>query len=320
MPSSSADQPLIVIAGPTGSGKSELALRVAEEFGGEVVGCDSLLVYRYFDIGTAKLSLEERRSVPHHMLDAVDPGEPFSAGEYARRSRALLGEIAGRGRLPVVAGGTGFYLRALLEGLFPGPSRDDVLRARLTARESHRPGSLYRLLGRFDPAAAEKIHPRDTHKLIRALEVRLLTRRSLSSAHATGRDRLQGYRPLKIGLNPPREALYERLNIRCQRMFESGLIDEVRRILLLGFPPEAKPLESHGYRQALQFLQGELSFKDAVSCAQRNTRRYAKRQQTWFRQEAGLEWLNGFGDDPEVQAAVIARVRAHVQQAKRATR
>ncbi len=308
MANSSTDQLLVVVAGPTGSGKSELALRIAEEFGGEVVSCDSLQVYRHFDIGTAKLPVKERRDVPHYMLDVIDPGEPFSAGEYARRSRVLLEEITARGRLPIVAGGTGFYLRALLDGLFPGPGRDDALRSRLAAREVHKPGSLHRLLGRFDQAAAQRIHPRDIHKLIRALEICLLTRRSLSDAFAAGRDRLQGYRPLKIGINPPREALYERLDARCQRMFKQGLIDEVRRILLLGCPPGAKPLESHGYSQALQFLRGELSLKDAVLEAQTNTRRYAKRQGTWFRREPGLEWFNGFGDQPEVQAAVIARV------------
>lgn len=308
MPNSAADQLLVAIAGPTGSGKSELALRIAEEFDGEVVGCDSLQVYRHFDIGTAKLSVKERRGVPHHMLDVIDPDELFSAGEYARRARVLLSEIAARGRLPIVAGGTGFYLRALLDGLFPGPGRDEVLRSRLAAREADKPGSLHRLLGRFDQAAARRIHPRDVHKLIRALEICLLTRRSLSEAFAAGRDRLQGYRPLKIGINPPREALYERLDARCRRMFEQGLIDEVRRILLLGCPPGAKPLESHGYSQALQFLRGELSFEDAVLEARTNTRRYAKRQGTWFRREPGLEWYNGFGDQPEVQAAVLARV------------
>ena len=308
MPDSSADQLLVVIAGPTGSGKSELALRVAEEFGGEVVSCDSLQVYRYFDRGTAKLSVGERRGIPHHMLDVIDPGEPFSAGEYARRSRALLEEIAGRGRLPIVAGGTGFYMRALLDGLFPGPSRDEALRSRLAAREVRKPGSLHLLLSRFDRAAAKRIHGRDVQKLIRALEIRLLTRQSLSDAFAAGRDRLAGYRPLKIGINPSREALYDRLNQRCQRMFEQGLIDEVRRILLLGFPPETKPLESHGYRQALQFLRGELSYEEALFRAQINTRRYAKRQWTWFRRETGMEWFSGFGDEPKMQAAVVARI------------
>jgi len=312
MSSFHGDRLLIVIAGPTGSGKSELALRIAGEFAGEILSCDSLQIYRHLDIGTAKLKPEARRGIPHHMLDVAEPDGQFSAGEFARRSRVVLEEIAGRGRLPIVAGGTGFYLRALTDGLFPGPARDDALRARLSERETRRRGSLHRLLGRFDPAAAARIHARDVQKLIRAMEVCLLTRRSLSEAFAAGRDPLQGFRILKIGVNPPREALYKKLDERCQWMFANGLIDEVRRILLLGFRPELKPLESHGYRQALQYLRGELSFQEAVLSAQRNTRRYAKRQWTWFRQEQGLEWFDGFGDEAEVQTAVIARVRAEL--------
>jgi tRNA dimethylallyltransferase len=307
--------PLIAVVGPTGSGKSELALRIAEEFRSEIVNCDSLQMYRHFDVGTAKLPPAQQKGVPHHLIDIVEPDETFTAGDYARRARAVLGEIVARGRLPIVVGGTGFYLRALLDGLFPGPSGDDALRSRLAAREAKRPGSLHRLLRRFDPASAARIHARDTHKLIRALEVRLLTRTPLSVAFAEGCDALQGFRPLKIGLSPPRDALYERLNLRCQKMFESGLVDEVRRILSLGFSPQVKPMESHGYRQALQLLRGELNLKEALFCAERNTRRYAKRQWTWFRQERDLEWFQGFGDDPGTQDAVLDRVREHLQNA-----
>ncbi len=309
MPIADSFRRLIVVAGPTGAGKSELALRIGEECGAEIVNCDSLQVYRYFDVGTAKLSVKERRGIPHHMLDLVDPDEHFSAGEYGRRSRVVLGEIEARGRLPVVAGGTGLYLRALVDGLFPGPSRDAGLRARLAERERRRPGFLHRLLRRLDPVAALRIHPRDIHKLMRAVEVCLLTQGSLTRAFATGRERLQGYQLLKIGLNPQREALYERLNLRCQRMFEGGLIDEIRRILLLGFSPEVKPLGSHGYRQALQYLRGESGLQEALFQAQKNTRRYAKRQWTWFRQEPGMEWFNGFGSEVETQTAVLARVK-----------
>ncbi len=313
MSGSSAPLPLVAVAGPTGSGKSELALRVAAEFGGEIVNSDSLQVYRYLDIGTAKLSKQDRCGIPHHLLDVVDPDAHFSAGEYARRARLALADISARGRLPVVAGGTGFYLRALIDGLFAGPERDEAVRSRLAERESRRPGSLHRLLGRLDPASAARIHPRDVRKLIRALEVCLLTRRSLSSAFGTGRESLAGYSPLKLALDPPRELLYQRLDERCRRMFAGGLIDEVRRILLLGFPPGAKPLEAHGYRQALQYLRGELSLEEALYHAQQNTRRYAKRQWTWFRQEPGLEWFPGFGDGEETQAAVLARVAEHLR-------
>jgi tRNA dimethylallyltransferase len=304
-----SEAPLVAVAGPTGSGKSDLALRIAEVFNGEVVNCDSLQIYRYFDIGTAKLPPQEMRGIPHHLIDIIDPDEVFTAGEYARRARLVLGDITTRGRLPVVAGGTGFYLRALLYGLFQGPSRDEGLRQRLAAREARRPGSLHRLLNRFDPSAAAKIHPNDTPKVTRALEVCLLTRRPITELFREGRDELQGYRTLLIGLDPGRDALYRRLDERCAAMFAGGLVDEVRRILELGYPPGTKPFESHGYKQALQLLHGELNPKEALFYAQRNTRRYAKRQMTWFRREPGMEWFRGFGGDPEVADAVLARVR-----------
>jgi len=312
MSSSPSGRPLIAIVGPTGSGKSELALAVAEKFGGEIVNCDSLQVYRYFNIGTAKLGLEERRGIPHHLLDVVDPDQPFSAGEFARRARTALAEIAGRDRLPIVTGGTGLYLRALIDGLFPGPARDEVVRRRLAQREARRRGSLHRLLRRFDPSAAGRIHPHDVQKLVRAVEVCMLTRRSLTDEFAAGRDGLEGYRVLELGLTPPRSALYERLDLRCTRMFEGGLVDEVRRILLLGFSPSVKPLESHGYKQALQVLRRELTLEEAVDQAQRNTRRYAKRQWTWFRRAAAMQWLEGFGEESGVREAVLDQVALHL--------
>ena len=301
--------PVVAIAGPTGAGKSELALRVAEEFGGEVVNCDSLQIYRYFDIGTAKLSPAEMRGVPHHLIDILDPDQIFTAGEYARLGRAALAAISSRGRLPVVAGGTGFYLRALFEGLFRGPARDTALRERLAVREREKPGSLHRLLGRFDAAAAARIHRNDVPKVMRALEVRLLARRPVTEMFGEGRDALEGFRTLKIGLAPDRDELYRRLDERCRRMFESGLLDEVQRILDRGFPLQAKPFESHGYRQAVQVLRGELTAKEALFYAQRNTRNYAKRQMTWFRKEPDMQWLKGFGEDAHIQEVALARVR-----------
>ncbi|MCC6857919.1 MAG: tRNA (adenosine(37)-N6)-dimethylallyltransferase MiaA [Bryobacterales bacterium] len=309
-----AAAPLVAVVGPTGSGKSELGLRVAEEFSGEIVNCDSLQIYRYFDLGTAKLKAEERRGIPHHLLDVREPDQVFTAGEYAASARPVLRDIARRGRLPVLAGGTGFYLRALLEGLFPGPGRDEALRARLAAREQRRPGSLHRLLTRFDPQAARRIHAHDGPKLIRALEIRLVTRRPLSECFQAGRDRLEGFRVLKIGLSPDRQALYRRLELRLDRMFEAGLVEEVKRILALGYSPEIKPFESHGYRQAVQWLRGELTLQEALLYAKRNTRRYAKRQLTWFRHEPGVEWFSGFGDDPGVQRAVLERVRRFLDE------
>ncbi len=299
---------VVAVCGPTGAGKSELALRIAEEFDGEVVNCDSLQIYRYFDIGTAKLKPAEMRGIPHHLIDILDPDEVFTAGEYARRARAMLDEIAGRGRLPVVAGGTGFYLRALFDGLFRGPARDAALRERLAARERRKPGSLHRLLLRFDAATAARIHPNDVPKVMRALEVCLIARRPVSELFREGRDRLVGFRTLKIGLAPDRDALYARLDERCRRMFDAGLVEEVQGILDRGFPPGAKPFESHGYRQSLQMLRGELNAKDALFYAQRNTRNYAKRQMTWFRKEPDMEWHKGFGAESHIQDSVAARV------------
>jgi tRNA dimethylallyltransferase len=301
---------VIVILGPTGSGKSDLALRLAAEFSGEVVNCDSLQIFRYFDIGTAKLPANQRRGIPHHLIDILDPDQLFTAGEYARLAREVLAEISARGQLPVVAGGTGFYLRALLDGLFPGPARDQALRDRLAERERRRSGSIHRLLGRFDPQAARRIHPHDLPKLMRALEVCLLTRRPVTEIYQEGRDELRGYEILKIGLSPLREQLYARLDQRAEQMFQTGLIEEVRGILARGFAVSAKPFESHGYRQAVQFLNGELNQDQAVFYAQRNTRRYAKRQMTWFRQERGIEWFTGFGDELQLQQIIIDRARA----------
>ncbi|HTM50739.1 MAG TPA: tRNA (adenosine(37)-N6)-dimethylallyltransferase MiaA [Bryobacteraceae bacterium] len=298
-------RPLIAIVGPTGSGKSDLSLRICEEFGGEVVNCDSLQIYRHFDIGTAKVPVSERRGIRHHLLDIADPDQVFTAGEFAARARPLLEEISRRA-LPVVVGGTGFYLRALLDGLFPAPKRDDALRDRLARRERRRSGSLYRLLRRFDPGAAGSIHANDLPKLTRALEVYLLTRRPITDWFATGRDALEGFRPVKIGLDPPRFALYERLDARCERMFAEGLLEEAQRILDLGWPASAKPFEAHGYRQSLRILRGEQSRTEALAEAQRNTRRYAKRQLTWFRKEPDVNWLRGFGDQPCVQEAAVS--------------
>lgn len=304
---------LVAIVGPTGSGKSELGLHLAERFGGEIINCDSLQVYRYFDIGTAKLPPAERRGIPHHLIDVVNPDEVFTAGEYARRARPLLAEIVARGRLPLVVGGTGLYLRALVDGLFPGPTRDEALRQRLAEREARRPGLLHRYLRRLDPAAAARIHPADRSKLVRALEVCLLTQRPLSSWFAAGRQALEGFRVLKLALNPPRAELYRRLDERCARMFASGLLDEVRRVLAMGYPETVKPLGAHGYRQALQVLRGELDMRKALYYAQRNTRRYAKRQWTWFRREPGVVWINGFGDEPEAQEVAARQVRAFLE-------
>jgi len=301
--------PLVAIVGPTGSGKSELALYAAGQFSGEIVNCDSLQVYRHFDIGTAKLPPAQRRGIPHHLIDILDPDQFFTAGEYARLARQTIAAISARGRLPILAGGTGFYLRALLDGLFEGPSRDQPLRDRLAARETRRPGSLHRLLTRFDSATARRIHPHDVPKVTRALEVCLLTRKPASAVFRLGRDALRGYRTLKIGLLPDRDELYERLDRRCAAMFAGGLVDEVRSILSLGFAENSKPFESHGYKQALQLIRGELNLREAIFYAQRRTRQYAKRQITWFRKETSLVWMKGFADSAGIREEALERVR-----------
>ncbi len=304
--------PLPVVLGPTGSGKSELAIRIALAVGGEIVNCDSLQLYRGFDVGTAKVPLSERSGVPHHLVDLLEPDQLFTAGDYSRAATAVLREIAARDRVPIVVGGTGFYLRALLEGLFPGPPRDAALRDRLSRREAQRPGSLHRILGRLDPAAAARIHPNDKNKTMRALEVRLQAGRPMSLLFEQGRTALTGFRPIRVGLDPPREMLYDALNSRTVRIFEHGLIAEVRDLLARGVPPDAKPFESLGYKQALQVAQGRMTEQEALESTQLETRRYAKRQLTWFHKEPGVHWLKGFGGEAAVQAealAIIARER-----------
>jgi tRNA dimethylallyltransferase len=295
---SSADDPLaILILGPTGSGKTVLSLTLGERFNGEIVSCDSVAVYRGMDLGSAKPSLEEQRRLPHHLIDVANPDEAFTAGEYSRQARAAMREIAQRQHIPIVTGGTGLYLRALIMGLFPGPARQDNLRARLNRSHArHNPGWLHRLLQRLDPASAQRIHANDTPKLIRALEVCLAAKQPLSEAFASGRDALTGFRLLRIGLNPPRQALYQHLNQRAAAMFQSGLIEETRN--LLAQYGRVKALDSLGYRQALAVIDGSMTIEEAIAAAQQGHRNYAKRQLTWFRREPEVHWIEDFGNHP----------------------
>jgi len=298
---------LVAIAGPTGSGKTALSLALAELFGGEIVNCDSVAVYREFYIGTAKPTPEERARAPHHLLDILSPNEYMTAGDYARRGREALNDIASRGRLPIVVGGTGLYLRALLEGLFAGPERSDKLRERLRSREKERgPAHLHRVLRRFDAAAAARIHENDTPKVIRALEVCIAGRAPMSELWKQGRHALTGFRILRIGLNPERNALYTRINERCRGMFEAGLVEETR--VLMEKYPKAWALSSLGYKQAAQYLRGEIDMKLAIWAAQQSHRNYAKRQLTWFRREPEMKWVNGFGDETKVQEMAVESV------------
>ncbi len=291
-----ADQncPLVVIAGPTGAGKSALALRICEEFSGEIVNADSLQLYRGFLIGTAKTPEAERRGIPHHLLDVLNPADGYSAGEYARKARNIIREISGRGRLPVVVGGTGFYVRALLDGLPKLPQSDETVRRRLMDREQRKPGAMRRLLRRLDPPSFERIHPSDTQRLMRALEIRLIS--GQISPPALEAEPLTGFRVLKIGPDPDRAALYNLLNDRTRQMFASGLIAEVQDLLDNGCTGDEKPFESLGYLQAIQYLRGEITLDRAIYLTQLGTRHYAKRQWTWFRRDPEMLWLSGFGN------------------------
>ncbi|MFZ3266003.1 MAG: tRNA (adenosine(37)-N6)-dimethylallyltransferase MiaA [Terriglobales bacterium] len=303
---------LVVVLGPTASGKTALALALARRFGGEIVNCDSVAMYRDFEIGTAKPSRDERAKVPHHLLDDVDPLCDVSAGEYARQARQVVREIAERKHLPIVSGGTGLYLRALLEGLFAGPARSEELRNRLRERvELRGTDYLHNILQRLDSSAAERIHENDVPKVIRAVEVCLGSRQPMTELWRQGREPLAGFRILRLGLNPEREALYAHVSERAAKMFDEGLIAETET-LLAKYGAQARPLAALGYKQALQFLRGELDRESALRAAQQAHRNYAKRQMTWFRREPDVHWLASFGGDPEVQAAAVAVVGSHL--------
>ena len=286
------DAPLVVLAGPTASGKSHLALRLAEAFQGEIVSCDSVAIYRDMEIGTAKPSIADRARVPHHLLDVVPPTEPFTAGDYSRQARRAIAEVTARNRLPIVAGGTGLYLRALIDGLFPAPPQQPALRERLRTRPAPH---LHRILTRLDSTAAHRIHPNDAPKLVRAIEVSLAARRPITQQWQAGREALTGYRVLRIGLAPPRPALYARINQRAAAMFSpannGGLLEETRS-LLARYGPQ-RPFSSLGYAQASAVLRHELPLNEAIAQAQQGHRNYAKRQDTWLRKEPRLSLAPG---------------------------
>jgi tRNA dimethylallyltransferase len=355
---------LVVILGPTASGKSALGIRLAQRLGGEVVVCDSTQVYRRFNIGTAKVLGAEQRGIPHWMIDLVEPDEIFTAGDYRRRAEEILRDIHARGRVPIVTAGTGLYLRALLDGLADAPTRSEELRARLRAGAARRgPEYLHRLLQRIDPGAAASIDARDTQKIIRAIEIRVLARKPVKEVHESGRAPLEGFASVKIGLGPPRTALYERIEHRVRAMFDAGWSEEVRALTASGIPRGAKPFTFIGYREILAHVDAEAAKlgADATAAAaagrgasrgkdsarhsatlradetpqraqrvrdagasiapeslpvpepliadiQQATRRFAKRQLTWFRAESGVHWLDVFGDDPAAEDKALKLV------------
>ena len=304
----SSEPLLAVVLGPTASGKTALSLALAERFQGEIVNCDSVAMYREFEIGTAKPTPAERAQASHHLLDFVDATGYITAGDYAREARDVLRQINSRGALPIVVGGTGLYLRALLDGLFAGPPRSEELRERLRERAGERgPGYLHRILRRLDPDAALKIHANDIPKLVRAVEVCLASRTKMSEMWKQGRDPLQGFRIVRLGLNPDRNVLYDRINQRAARMFDEGLVEETR-MLLEKYGDSARPLAALGYKQAVELIRGEVDRNTALQAAQQAHRNYAKRQMTWFRRELDVIWLTGFGDDLAVQNQAISAI------------
>jgi tRNA dimethylallyltransferase len=321
-----------VLVGPTASGKTTLALSLAEKFNGEIVSCDSVAVYREMEIGTAKPSHEERALIPHHMIDIAWPDEACTAGDYSRQAREALTAISARGRtsinarghLPIVTGGTGLYLRALIDGLFPAPPQKQGRRDRLRKLASTRgPAYLHRILTRLDPAAASAIHANDVPKVIRAIEVSLAADQPLGARGRTpmtvqwqkGRDTLTGYNILRLGLSPPRARLYERINQRAAAMFDRGLIEETER-LIARYGEACRPLTSLGYAEAAAVLKNELTREQAVAQAQQGHRNYAKRQLTWFRREPDVHWLEGCGGDEDITDQALQLVETHLKETR----
>lgn len=298
--------PLIVVLGSTATGKSSLGITLARELAGEILSCDSTQIYRHFDIGTAKVPASDQQGVAHHLTDLVEPDEVFTAGEYRRRALSVLEDLRRRGKVPVITAGTGLYLRALLEGLAEAPARSEELRERLRQKAGERGAEyLHRILGRLDREAAARIAPRDTQKVIRAIEMRVLTGKAVGEIHGAGREPLQGYRIAKIGLLPDRTALYARIDARVRAMIAAGWTGEVRRLIEMGVPADAKPFQFIGYSELREHVQGRLPLETAIQKIQQATRNFAKRQITWFRREPGVHWLSGFGGDPAIVSEAV---------------
>jgi tRNA dimethylallyltransferase len=304
--------PVIAIVGPTASGKSSLGIEVARALNGEIINCDSVQVYQEIQIATAKVPLEERKGVPHHLIDVVPPNVNFTAGEWAREAAAKIEEIEKRGRIPLLVGGTGLYLRALRKPFFISPPTDRTLRSRINLiRERHGAEHLHRLLRRIDPTGADQLQLRDWPRVQRAIEVFLQTGQSIVAQREQRPEPHESSRRLRVlALNPPRNILYDRINQRTEAHFKAGLVDEVKRLLSQGVPPDSNALGAHGYRRVVEYLQGERDLPSAIEQTKLDVRHYAKRQLTWFRHEDGVEWFPGFGEEKGVLESVLRAVQS----------
>ena len=299
--------PVVAIVGPTASGKSTLGIEVALRLNGEIINCDSVQVYQGIQIATAKVPLEERKGVPHHLIDFVPPEINYTAGEWARKAKEVIGEIESRGHTPLLVGGTGFYLRALRRPLFPSPETDRSLRARINRiREIHGAEHLYRLLERLDPPAAKLFYPRDWPRVQRAIEVYLQTGRSITLQKEIRPEPPESTHRLRIlALNPPRNELYHRINERTEAHFAAGLVDEVKGLLDTHVPADSNALGAHGYRRLVEYLRGQRDLSSAIEQTKLDVRHYAKRQLTWFRHEPDVEWFAGFGEEETILGLVL---------------
>ena len=309
-PDAKTERPVVAVVGPTASGKSDLGIALALRLGGEIINCDSVQVYREIEIATAKVPPEERRGVPHHLIDFVPPHYTYTAADWARDALACIAEIEARGRTALLVGGTGLYLRALREPFFEAPPTDAALRRRLvTLRERRGAEHLHRLLRRLDPERAARLAPRDWSRVQRALELRLQTGEKLSARLSERPAPPPHAARLRVfALRPPRAELYRRIDLRAEAHFRSGLVEEVRGLLARGVPAESSALGAHGYRRVVEYLRGARSLEGAVGQTKLDVRHYAKRQLTWFRREPGVEWVEGFGGDPRVQEEVARRL------------
>jgi len=313
-----ARRPLIAILGPTATGKSALALAVAGRFGGEIINCDSTAVYRGFDIGTDKIALADRRSIPHHLIDIADPTDEYTAAQFARDASRAVRDIQAQGKLPILAGGTGFYYRALTRGLFPGPGKDAALRTRLAAVAARRDVAfLHRMLQRVDEPSAQRIQPRDLKRIVRALEVYFLTGRPLTAHFAETSPPLPDVPVIAVALRLPADETSARVTRRVDEQFARGLLDEIRTLLARGIPETARPFGGLVYRQALEHLHGIRDEGATRALIAQENRRYARRQLIWFRKEPNVVWIEGPGESPATIAVVSRLIEQRLQEIDR---